>query len=169
MNLLSIGAAYGVVTWIFQGGNLSSVLGFTSYGGVMGWLPLFMFVVLFGLSMDYHIFILSRVRERWASGASAKDAVVGGIGHSAGVVSSAAVIMVVVFSVFVTLTSIENKMLGVGLGVAIAIDATVVRGVLVPAALTLLGERAWTVPRWLRWLPGKADQPQRTERKPVSL
>ncbi|GAA3043902.1 MMPL family transporter [Actinokineospora globicatena] len=109
----------------------------------MTWLPLFMFVVLFGLSTDYHIFVLSRIRERWLAGTSARDAVVSGIGHSAGVVSSAAVIMVVVFSVFVTLTSVENKMLGVGLAVAVAIDATVVRGVLLPAALTLLGERAW--------------------------
>jgi RND superfamily putative drug exporter len=168
LNLLSIGAAYGVVTWIFQGDNLSSVLGFTSYGGVMSWLPLFMFVVLFGLSMDYHIFILSRVRERWLAGASPKEAIVSGIGHSAGVVSSAAVIMVVVFSVFITLTSIENKMLGVGLAVAIAIDATVVRGVLVPAALSLLGERAWRVPGWLRWLPGKSEQPRRAPHETVS-
>jgi len=156
LNLLSIGAAYGVVTWIFQDGNLAPLLGFASYGGVMSWLPLFMFVVLFGLSMDYHLFILSRVRERWLAGESPRAAIVGGIGRSAGVVSGAATIMVVVFSVFVTLTSIENKMLGVGLAVAVALDATVVRGVLVPATLSLLGERAWRLPRWLEWLPGKS-------------
>jgi RND superfamily putative drug exporter len=159
VNLLSIGAAYGVVTWVFQGGHLSGLLHFTPYGGVMSWLPLFMFVVLFGLSMDYHIFILSRIRERWTSGATARDAVISGISSSAGVVTSAAVIMTVVFSVFITLTSIENKMLGVGLAVAVMIDATIVRGVLVPAALALLGERAWAVPRWLRWLPGEPERP----------
>ncbi|MCK2239805.1 MULTISPECIES: MMPL family transporter [unclassified Crossiella] len=146
LNLLSIGAAYGVITWIFQYGNLSGLLGFTPYGGVMGWLPLFMFVVLFGLSMDYHIFILSRIRERWTDGLPAREAVVSGLGASAGVVTSAAVIMTLVFAVFVTLTSIENKMLGVGLAVAVLLDATLVRGVLVPAALSLLGERAWRLP-----------------------
>jgi putative drug exporter of the RND superfamily len=143
LNLLSIGAAYGVLTWVFQNGHLGSLLGFTSYGGVVAWLPLFMFVILFGLSMDYHIFILSRIRERWTSGAGADDAIVGGIGSSAGVVTSAAVIMIGVFSVFVSLTAIEYKMMGVGMAVAILIDATVVRGVLLPAALALLGERAW--------------------------
>ncbi len=146
LNLLSIGAAYGVVTWVFQDGHLGSALGFTSYGGVVGWQPLFMFVILFGLSMDYHIFILSRIRERWAAGATAHDAIVGGIGTSAGVDSSAAVIMTGVFSVFITLGAIEYKMLGVGLAVAVIIDATVVRGVLLPAALTLCGARVWTLP-----------------------
>ncbi|RLK53880.1 MMPL family transporter [Actinokineospora cianjurensis] len=155
LNLLSLGAAYGVVTWVFQEGNLHSLLGFTSYGAVMSWLPLFLFVVLFGLSTDYHLFILSRVRERWAAGATAREAVVGGIGHSAGVVSSAAVVMVVVFAVFITLTSIENKMLGVGLAVAVALDATVVRGVLLPAALAVLGERAWVPGRVRRRSGGR--------------
>ncbi len=153
LNLLSVGAAYGVLTWVFQDGHLEGPLGFTAYGGVVGWLPLFMFVLLFGLSMDYHIFILSRIRERWSAGASAREAIVGGIGSSAGVVTSAAVIMTAVFGVFVALTAIEQKMLGVGMAVAVIIDATVVRGVLLPAAMAMLGERAWSVPRWLRWLP----------------
>jgi RND superfamily putative drug exporter len=160
LNLLSIGAAYGVVTWVFQDGHLASVLGFTPYGGVVGWQPLFMFVTLFGLSMDYHIFILSRVRERWTTATTAHDAIVGGISTSAGVVSSAAVIMTGVFSVFITLSAIEYKMLGVGMAVAVIIDATIVRGVLLPAALALLGNRAWT-------LPGRRtsrdQQPQRLE------
>ena len=160
LNVLSIAAAYGVLTWVFQDGNLSSALGFTPYGGVISWLPLFMFVVVFGLSMDYHIFILSRIRERWLAGSSPREATVEGLGHSAGVVSSAAVIMVAVFCVFITLTSIENKMIGLGLAVAILLDATVIRGVLVPAALTLLGDRAWRVPGWLRWLPGESPEPQ---------
>ncbi|MGW3130805.1 MMPL family transporter [Streptomyces sp. NPDC001123] len=149
LNLLSIGAAYGVLTWVFQDGHLGSLLGFTSYGGVVAWLPLFMFVILFGLSMDYHIFILSRIKERWVGGADARAAVIGGISSSAGVVSSAAVIMIGVFTVFVSLSAIEYKMMGVGMAVAILVDATVVRGVLLPAAMTLLGDRAWS-PR-----PGK--------------
>ncbi|MFK0154431.1 MMPL family transporter [Streptomyces sp. NPDC090493] len=149
LNLLSIGAAYGVLTWVFQSGHLGSLLGFTSYGGVVAWLPLFMFVILFGLSMDYHIFILSRIKERWLGGADARAAVIGGISSSAGVVSSAAVIMIGVFTVFVSLSAIEYKMMGVGMAVAILVDATVVRGVLLPAAMTLLGDRAWS-PR-----PGK--------------
>ncbi len=145
LNLLSIGAAYGVLTWIFQGGHFASLLGFTPYGGVVGWLPMFMFVLLLGLSMDYHIFILSRIREHRAGGAV--SAIVRGTGTSAGVVSGAAVIMVGVFSVFITLSAIEYKMMGVGMAVAVLIDATLVRGVLLPAFLALLGERAWRTGR----------------------
>jgi RND superfamily putative drug exporter len=146
-NLLSIGAAYGVLTWIFQDGNLGSLLGFQSYGGVVDWIPLFMFALLFGLSMDYHIFVLSRIRERWTAGVPTRFAVVDGIGSSAGVVTGAAVIMAGVFSVFVVLSAIEYKMLGVGMATAIIIDATLVRGILLPASIALLGERAWTLPR----------------------
>ncbi|MEU1805213.1 MMPL family transporter [Streptomyces sp. NPDC019937] len=138
LNLLSIGAAYGVLTWVFQDGHLGSALGFTAYGGVIGWLPLFMFVILFGLSMDYHLFVLSRIREREHEGAEPREAIVGGIAAGAGVVTSAAVIMTAAFSVFVVLSAIEYKMMGVGLAVAILIDATVVRGVLLPAAMALL-------------------------------
>jgi RND superfamily putative drug exporter len=158
LNLLSIGAAYGVLTWVFQDGHLASTLGFTPYGGVVGWLPLFMFVMLFGLSMDYHIFILSRIRERWTSGAEPRDAIIGGIASSAGVVTSAAVIMTAVFTIFITLSAIEYKMLGVGMAVAVIIDATIVRGILLPAALTLLGARTWALPRRLRQLPGTPQQ-----------
>ncbi|MBQ0866554.1 MMPL family transporter [Streptomyces sp. RK75] len=150
LNLLSIGAAYGVLAWMFQDGNLESLLGFNSYGGVVSWLPLFMFIILFGLSMDYHIFILSRIRERWLGGAEPRAAVVGGISASAGVVSSAALIMIGVFSVFLTLSAIEYKMLGLGMASAILIDATIVRGVLLPAVMSLLGERAWWLPPRLR-------------------
>jgi RND superfamily putative drug exporter len=143
LNLLSIGAACGALTWVFQQGHLEGLLGFTSYGGVVSWIPLFMFIILFGLSMDYHIFVLSRVTERRHAGASNEDAIVGGIAASAGVVSSAALIMTGVFSVFVTLSAIEYKMLGLGMALAILIDATLVRGVLLPAAMSLLGDRAW--------------------------
>ncbi|MET9518237.1 MMPL family transporter [Streptomyces sp. NPDC002994] len=153
LNLLSIGAAYGVLTWVFQEGHLGSLLGFTSYGGVVAWLPLFMFVILFGLSMDYHIFILSRIKERWTNGATSRDAIVGGISSSAGVVTSAAVIMTAVFTVFVSLTAIEYKMMGIGMAVAILIDATIVRGVLLPAAMALLGDRAWSASQGRRGRP----------------
>ena len=146
LNLLSVGAAYGIMTWIFQDGHLQGLLGFTAYGGITPWMPLFMFVLLFGLSMDYHVFILSRIRELRLRGASARAAVTDGITSSAGVVTSAAVIMVAVFSIFATLSEIEFKVFGVAMAVAVLIDATVVRGVLLPAGLTLLGDRAWSLP-----------------------
>ncbi len=154
LNLLSVGAAYGLITLIFQDGHLQGPLGFTSFGGIIPWVPLFMFVFLFGLSMDYHVFILSRIRELRARGKPHNDAVIGGVAACSGVVTSAAVIMVAVFSIFATLSLIELKMIGVGLASAVLIDATIVRGVLVPAALALLGDRSWYFPRWLEWLPG---------------
>ena len=154
LNLLSVGASYGLITVIFQDGHLQGLLGFTSFGGIMDWVPLFMFVFLFGLSMDYHVFILSRIKEVWSGGASTRHAVVDGIASGAGVVTSAAVIMVAVFSIFASLATIDLKMIGVGLAFAVLVDATVVRGICVPAALALLGERSWYLPRWLAWLPG---------------
>jgi RND superfamily putative drug exporter len=145
LNLLSVGAAYGLMVLVFQDGHLQGPLGFSAYGGITPWLPLFMFVLLFGLSMDYHVFILSRIRELWLGGASAREAIIGGITRSAGVVTSAAVIMVAVFSIFGTLGLIDFKIFGVGMAAAILIDATVVRGVLLPAGLALLGDRAWSM------------------------
>ena len=156
LNLLSVGAAYGLITLIFQDGRLQGLIGYTSFGGIIPWIPLFMFVLLFGLSMDYHVFILSRIRELRARGATTTEAIVGGISSSAGVVTSAAVIMVAVFSILATLPIVDTKTLGVGLAAAVLIDATVVRGILLPAALALLGERCWYLPRWLSWLPGRA-------------
>jgi RND superfamily putative drug exporter len=147
LNLLSVGAAYGLMVLIFQDGHLQGPLGFTAYGGITTWLPLFMFVLLFGLSMDYHVFILSRIRELRLGGASAREAITGGIGRSAGVVTSAAAIMVAVFSIFATLSLIEFKVFGVAMAAAVLIDATVVRGVLLPAGLALLGDRAFKVRR----------------------
>jgi RND superfamily putative drug exporter len=143
LNLLSVGAAYGLMVLIFQDGHLEGPLGFTAYGGITAWLPLFMFVLLFGLSMDYHVFILSRIRELRQGGASAPNAITGGIASSAGVVTSAAAIMVAVFSIFATLSLIEFKVFGVAMAAAVLIDATIVRGVLLPAGLALLGERIW--------------------------
>ncbi|WP_020641418.1 MMPL family transporter [Amycolatopsis balhimycina] len=145
LNLLSAGAAYGVLTLVFQDGFLAPLLGFTPYGGVLGWLPMFLFVLLFGLSTDYHVFILSRIRERRLSGVPARQAIVEGTARSSGVVTSAALIMTGVFSIFLSLAAIEYKMLGFGMAFAVLLDATLVRGVLLPAALSLFGERLWPV------------------------
>jgi putative drug exporter of the RND superfamily len=155
LNLLSVGAGYGLITLIFQDGRLQGPLAYTSFGGIIWWIPMFMFVLLFGLSMDYHVFILSRIRELRTRGASTRDALIGGVSSSAGVVTSAAVIMVAVFSILATLPIVDTKTLGVGLAAAVLIDATVVRGILLPAAMSLLGERSWYLPRWLSWLPGR--------------
>jgi RND superfamily putative drug exporter len=153
LNLLSVGAAYGVLVLVFQDGHGERLLGFTSNGGVTSWLPLFLFVILFGLSMDYHVFILSRVREAYEGGMSTTEAVRHAIATTAGTVTSAAVVMVVVFAVFVTLSFLDFKEMGVGLAVAIFIDATVVRGVLLPATMRVLGDWNWYLPRWLEWMP----------------
>jgi uncharacterized membrane protein YdfJ with MMPL/SSD domain len=153
LNLLSVGAAYGVLVVVFQHGNGESLLGFTSIGGVTNWLPLFLFVVLFGLSMDYHVFILSRVRELYDRGMSTDEAVKQGISTTAGTVTSAAAVMVGVFAVFITLSFLDFKELGLGLAAAVLIDATIIRGVLLPASMKLLGDWNWYLPRWLEWLP----------------
>ena len=153
LNLLSVGAAYGLLKLVFQDGRLERLLGFRAYGGIVPWLPLFLFVVLFGLSADYHVFILSCIREAHDRGASTETAIEYGIRRSAGVVTSAAVVMVAVFAIFATLSDVTLKMVGVGLAAAIVLDATVVRGVLVTAVMRLLGERNWYLPCWLAWLP----------------
>jgi uncharacterized membrane protein YdfJ with MMPL/SSD domain len=153
LNLLSVGASYGVLKLVFQDGHGESLLGFTSIGGITSWLPLFLFVILFGLSMDYHVFILSRIREAVTGGMSTDRAVAHGIKQTAGVVSSAAVVMIAVFAIFATLSSLEFKQMGVGLAVAILIDATIVRAVLLPAAMKLLGDWNWYLPSGLKWLP----------------
>jgi RND superfamily putative drug exporter len=169
LNLLSVGAAYGVLVFVFQEGHLESLIGFTSIGGVTSWLPLFLFVILFGLSMDYHVLILSRMREAYDSGMSTRDAVAHGIKATAGVVTSAAIVMVAVFAIFSTLGMIDFKMMGVGLAAAVLIDATIVRAVLLPAAMTLLGDWNWYLPRWLEWLPRisrPGDSASRHDRRP---
>ena len=153
LNLLSVGAAYGVLVWIFQEGHLESLLGFQSNGAIVSWMPLFLFVVLFGLSMDYHVFILTRIREAFDRGRPTEEAVAHGIKTTAGVVTSAAVVMIAVFAIFATLSLLIFKQLGVGLAVAVLIDATIIRGVLLPATMKLLGDWNWYLPRWLEWLP----------------
>ena len=151
LNMLSVGSAYGLLTLVFQHG-LGKSIGLTE-GPIAAWLPLFLFVVLFGLSMDYHVFILTRVREAFDRGMSTGDAVAHGIRSTAGVVTSAAVVMVGVFSVFALSPEAQMQQLGIGLGAAVLIDATIIRGVLLPATMTLLGDLNWYLPRKLRWLP----------------
>jgi uncharacterized membrane protein YdfJ with MMPL/SSD domain len=162
LNLLSVAAAFGVLVLVFQHGYGKDLLGFDYTGGVMAWLPVFMFVILFGLSMDYHVFILSRIREAYDNGMKTADAIAYGIKSTAGVVTSAAIVMVIVFSIFGTLSLIMLKQFGVGLATAILIDATIVRAVLLPATMKLLGDWNWYLPRWLGWLPRiKVEGPPR--------
>jgi RND superfamily putative drug exporter len=153
LNLLSVGAAYGVLVMAFQWGWAESLLGFESNGGVTNWLPVFLFVILFGLSMDYHVFILTRVRELYDRGMSTDDAVREGISQTAGTVTSAAAVMIGVFSVFATLSFLDFKEMGVGMAAAVLIDATIIRGVLLPATMKLLGDRNWYLPGFLERMP----------------
>jgi len=154
LDLLSVGAAYGVMTAIFQHGWGAALVGTHAVGAIESWIPLFLFVVLFGLSMDYHVFVVSRIREARNRGMTTAQAVSYGIRSTAGVVTSAAVIMVAVFAVFGTLSMQDFKQLGVGLAVAILLDATLIRVVLLPSVMALLGNRNWYLPRWLAWMPG---------------
>jgi uncharacterized membrane protein YdfJ with MMPL/SSD domain len=153
LNLLSVAAAYGAMVLVFQHGWFKSVLGFEHTSPIVPWLPLFLFVILFGLSMDYHVFVLSRVKELVDRGLSTDEALERGIASTAGVVTSAAVVMVGVFGIFGTLSFMFFKQMGVGLAVAVLLDATIVRGVLLPATMKLLGERNWWLPKRLQWLP----------------
>jgi RND superfamily putative drug exporter len=167
LNLLSVAAAYGVLVLVFQHTWAQGVLGFVSTGAITSWLPLFLFVILFGLSMDYHVFILSRVREAHDNGMSTDDAIAHGIKSTAGPVTSAAFVMVAVFAIFATLGALEFKQLGVGLAVAIFLDATLVRAVLLPATMKLLGDANWYLPRRLDWLPRVAGDSARVEPQPA--
>jgi uncharacterized membrane protein YdfJ with MMPL/SSD domain len=159
LNLLSVGAAYGILKLVFQDGRLEGFLDYQSVGGVTSWLPLFLFVILFGLSMDYHVFILSRIREAFDRGMPTDRAVAHGIKSTAGVVTSAAAVMVAVFAIFATLSMLEFKMMGVGLAAAVLIDATLVRAVLLPATMKLLGDWNWYLPKKLSWLPKFEHEP----------
>jgi uncharacterized membrane protein YdfJ with MMPL/SSD domain len=151
--LLSVGAAYGVLVQVFQRGWFESLLGFKSTGAIESWLPLFLFVVLFGLSMDYQVFIVRRIREAFDRGMTTDDTVEHGIKSTASVVASAAVVMVAVFAIFASLRALMLKEMGVGLAVAVFVDATIVRVVLLPATMKLLGKWHWYLPKHLRWLP----------------
>src|SRR5512132_2795830 len=170
LNLLSVAAAYGILVLVFQGGVGKDILGFTYEDGVVAFLPIFLFVILFGLSMDYHVFILSRVRESYDSGMPTAEAVAHGIKATAGVVTSAAIVMVFVFSIFGTLSILFLKEFGVGLAAAILIDATIVRAVLLPATMKLLGDWNWYLPSWLEWLPkiGYEEAPETPAMTPTT-
>ena len=164
LNLLSTGAAYGVLVLVFQDGWLASVLGITPSGVIESWVPLFIFTILFGLSMDYHLFILTRIKEARDRGLASREAVAKGISVTSGTITSAASIMVVVFAVFVTLKFVFIQQLGLGLAVAVFVDATVIRSVLLPASMTVLGDWNWWMPRVLDWIPrmtieGEPDEP----------
>ena len=167
LNLLSVLAAYGVLVLVFQHGWGSSLLGFEPTGSIASWLPVLLFVILFGLSMDYHVFVLSRIREAFDRGMAMDQAVEHGIKSTASVVTSAAMVMVAVFSIFATLGIVDLKQFGVGLAVAVLIDATLVRAVLLPATMKMLGKWNWYLPRRLDWLPkldgghGPAAEPAR--------
>ena len=172
LNLLSVGAAYGLLVLVFQHRWAEGLLGFHSNGAITSWLPLFLFVILFGLSMDYHVFILSRIKELVDGGMSTDEAVVTGIKRTAGTVTSAAIVMVAVFAIFVSLRTLDIKQMGFGLAAAILIDATVIRAVLLPATLKLLGDWNWYLPRWLEWLPrfdGERTQRERAPEAPPAL
>jgi uncharacterized membrane protein YdfJ with MMPL/SSD domain len=167
LNLLSVGAAYGLVIATFQWGWGENLLNFKSNGGIASWLPVFMFVILFGLSMDYHVFILSRIREAFDRGLSTEEAIEHGIKTTAGTVSSAALVMVGAFGIFATLPFLDFKEMGIGLAAAVLIDATIVRGVLLPATMLLLGDKNWYLPKWLQWLP-RIDHGSTTVPEPVT-
>jgi RND superfamily putative drug exporter len=158
LNLLSVAASYGMLVLVFQHGWFKGLLGFSETGPITAWLPMFLFVVLFGLSMDYHVFILSRVREAYDRGMSTEDAVSSSIKSTAGVVTSAAIVMVGVFAIFGSLSFVMFKQMGVGLAFAVLLDATLIRGVLLPASMTLLGDANWWLPKRLHWLPRVAPE-----------
>jgi uncharacterized membrane protein YdfJ with MMPL/SSD domain len=153
LNLLGVAASYGILVAVFQHGWGASLLGVEPNGAIVSWLPLFLFVVLFGLSMDYHVFILSRVKELVDGGQRTEAAVARAIKATAGTVTSAAIVMVAVFAIFAIQRTVDIKQLGIGLAVAVLLDATIVRAVLLPATMALLGDWNWYLPRWLRWLP----------------
>jgi RND superfamily putative drug exporter len=153
LNLLSVGAAYGLVVLVFQKGVGNELFGVEQVDAIEAWLPLFLFSVLFGLSMDYQVFLLSRIRERFTQTGDSSEAVSFGIRTTARLITGAALIIVVVFAGFATGELVMFQQMGFGIAVALLIDATLIRSVLVPAAMELLGDRNWYLPRWLSWLP----------------
>jgi putative drug exporter of the RND superfamily len=153
MNLLSVGAAYGLLALVFVHGVGNELFGFQQVDIVEAWVPLFLFAVLFGLSMDYQVFLLSRIRERYAQTGDTDAAIAFGIGSTARLITGAALIIIAVFWGFAMGDTIAFQQMGFGVAVALLIDATIVRSVLVPATMKLLGERNWYLPSWLTWLP----------------
>ena len=159
MNLLSVGAAYGLLVVVFQKGLGADLFGFQQTDAIDLWIPLFLFSILFGLSMDYHVFLLSRIKERYDQCGDNTVAVAFGLRSTAGIITGAAVIMVVVFGAFAAGETLINQQVGFGLAVAVFLDATLVRSVLVPASMEVLGARNWYLPPFLRWLPDLQIEP----------
>ena len=159
MNLLSVGTAYGLIVLVFQKGVGTDLLGFQHAESIEVWVPLFLFSILFGLSMDYHVFLLSRIRERYDQTGNNAEAVAYGLRSTAGLITGAALIMVAVFGAFAAGKTTVNQQVGFGLSVAVLLDATLVRTVLVPASMEVLGKRNWYLPRFLRWLPDLRVEP----------
>ena len=154
LNLLSVGAAYGLVILVFLHGIGAGLLGFQRVDAIEAWVPLFLFSVLFGLSMDYQVFLLSRIKERYdLSGSSTTEAVIYGVSSTARLITGAALIIVAVFSGFAMGDLVMFQQMGFGIAIALLIDATVIRSVLLPAAMTMLGKWNWYLPSWLEWLP----------------
>ena len=153
MNLLSVGAAYGLMVLVFQKGVGADLLGFQQTETMGVWLPLVLFAILFGLSMDYHVFMLSRIRERYDQTRNNAESVAYGLRSTAALITGAALTMVAVFSGFAAGDMVVNQQAGFGLAVAVLLDATLVRGILVPASMQLLGRRNWYLPSMLNWLP----------------
>jgi RND superfamily putative drug exporter len=163
MNLLSVGAAYGLLVLVFQKGFMIGVFGFEQVEQLEFWLPLFMFSILFGLSMDYHVFMLSRIKEHFDETQSADDSVAFGLRKTASIITGAALIMVAVFGGFALGEIAFFQSMGFGLGAAVLIDATVVRSILVPSIMKLLGSKAWYLPKWLNWIPNISIEGNRTK------
>jgi RND superfamily putative drug exporter len=161
-----VGAAYGLIVWVFQQGHLTGFFGFQKIEAIEAWLPLFLFSILFGLSMDYHVFLLSRIREHYDQTARNSESVAVGLQATAKIITGAALIMVAVFGGFASGRLFFLQQMGFGLGVAVLLDATIVRSILVPSAMALLGDRNWYLPNWLHWLPDlriegpKVEHPQ---------
>jgi RND superfamily putative drug exporter len=153
LNLLSVGAAYGLLVLVFQHGVGAGVLGFQTGEIIEAWVPLFLFAVLFGLSMDYQVFLLSRIRERVDQGADTATAVRWGVASTARIITGAALIIVAVFSGFARGDLVMFQQMGFGVAVSLLIDATIIRSVLLPSAMVVLGDRTWYLPRWLEWIP----------------
>jgi len=164
LNLLSVGAAYGLLVLVFQRGVGNELLGFEQVDAIEAWVPLFLFSVLFGLSMDYHVFLLSRIRERFVQTGDNSESVAYGVGSTARLITGAALIIIVVFSGFAAGDLVMFQQMGFGVAVSLLIDATLIRSVLVPAAMQLLGERNWYLPSWLGWLP--RVEPESPEERP---
>jgi RND superfamily putative drug exporter len=168
MNLLSVGASYGILTMVFQKGWGNEIFGFQQTPVIATWIPIFLFCILFGLSMDYHVFLLSRIREHFDATHNNRESVAVGLQSTAKIITGAALIMVAVFSAFAAGSLVEMQQMGFGLAIAVFLDATIVRSVLVPSSMALLGDRNWYLPRWLHWLPDLRVEGQRPAPVPVA-